>query len=329
MANIRSGGARRGNGTFFPVSPLMIFPDVMGTFSVFLRQGSDFVLYTRSGERFTERHRQSLHASGVGEIYVQAEDKPNFDLYVEQNLGRILANEDLPPTERSRVLYKAAEGVLEEVFDTRLPASARGKQFERVSGIVRQSLAFLSDERTLKAMAPFISHDYKTYTHSMHVFLYTTSLLADEGYSEEELYEIGLGAMLHDLGKARIPLAVLNKKGSLNDQERDLIRTHPLQGVAMCANLGISQLTFNCILFHHERVDGGGYPSGIKEEDIPLPVRAITLCDVYDALTSKRPYADAQTPFEALTTMRYDMKGHFDMEVFKRFVGMLSGANIT
>ncbi|MGE4553159.1 MAG: HD-GYP domain-containing protein [Desulfovibrionaceae bacterium] len=328
MFGNRGNGGGRGNGTFFPVSPLLLFPDVMGTFSVFLRQGKDFVLYTRSGERFSERHRQNLHASGVTEVYVQTEDKPDFDRYVEQNLGRVLDNEELTPSDRSRVLYTAAEDVLEEVFDTRLPAAARGRQVERIGGIVRQSLDFLADERTLKAMAPFIRHDYKTYTHSLHVFLYTVSLLIGEGYAGEELYEVGLGAMLHDLGKARIPLTVLNKKGTLNDQERDVIRTHPLQGVAMCANLEVSQLTFNCILFHHERMDGGGYPSGIGEDDIPVPVRAITLCDVYDALTSKRPYAEARTPFEALTVMRYDMKGHFDMAVFKRFVEMLSGADI-
>ena len=314
--------------SFFPVSPLMIFPEAMGTFSVFLRQGREFVLYTTSGERFTEEHRQTLYASGVEDIYVQTVEKADFDRYVEENLGRMLDNEDIPLHERSRVLTKATETVLNETFGKKLPATLNPEHFRRIGCIVRQSLRFLSDPRALKALGPFIAHDYKTYTHSMHVFLFTMSILNTYDMDEESLYECGLGAMLHDLGKTRIPLTILNKKGKLTPQERAVIETHPLQGVALCASLDISQTTFNCILFHHERMDGKGYPSGILAEDIPVPVRAITLADVYDALTSKRPYAEARTAFDALTLMRKEMTGFFDMEIFKRFVEILAGADL-
>ncbi len=314
--------------SFFPVSPLMIFPEAMGTFSVYLRQGSEFVLYTTSGQRFTEEHRQTLYQSGVEDIYVQTVEKPDFDQYVEDNLGRMLDNEDVPLHERCKILTKATENVLSETFGTKLPTTLNPEHFQRVGTIIRQSLRFLSDERALKALGPFISHDYRTYTHSMNVFLFTMSILNTYDMEEEELYQCGLGAMLHDIGKTRIPKEILNKKGKLTPQERTVIETHPLQGVALCASLDISQTTFNCILFHHERVDGNGYPSGIPAEDIPIPVRAISLADVYDALTSNRPYAKALPAFKALTLMRHEMMGFFDMEVFKRFVEILAGADL-
>lgn len=96
----------------------------------------------------------------------------------------------------------------------------------------------------------------------------------------------------------------------------------------MCAHLGISQPTFNCILFHHERLNGTGYPSGIGGDDIPVPVRVISLADAYDALTTIRPYSGAMTPFEALTVIRHDMEGQFDMDVYTRFIEVLSGADL-
>lgn len=322
-----SGGNRVSAG-YFPVSPLMLFPEAMGNFSVYLRQDGGFVLYTKAGETFTDAHRKRLHDMGVEDIYVESADKQDFDVYVAANLGRILQDDSLLPTERSRVFMDTAGGALQEALGTKLPQGLPPKLFRRMADIVDASLDFLSDSQGLKAMGPFISKDYQTYTHSLQVFLYTVSTLATYGVPRDELYEFGLGAMLHDLGKTKISNRILLKKGSLTQEERVIINTHPVQGVALCANLGISQATFNCILFHHERLNGMGYPSGLEGDDIPLAVRVLSLADAYDALTTARPYSGAMTAFEALTIIRHDMEGQFDMNVYKRFVEVLSGANL-
>ncbi len=324
--------ARKGDNNkkteFFPVSPLMLFPEAMGSFSVFLRQPEGHVLYTRAGETFTEGHRKRLHEMGVGKIFVESTDKHGFDEYVATNLGRILQDESIQIGERSNIFVEAAGATIKEALAEKLPGSLPPRVFRRMASVVRSSLDFLSDARALKAIGPFISNDYKTYTHSLHVFLFSVSTMVSFGLKTEELFEYGLGAMLHDIGKARIPRRVLNKRGSLDPAERELIETHPVQGVAMCANLGISQNTFNCILFHHERMDGSGYPSGIAGSEIPLAVRIIGMTDVYDAMTTKRPYAPAMKPFEALNIIRHDQGAQFDTEVYKRFVEVLSGADI-
>lgn len=314
--------------SFFPVSPLILVPEALGEFSVYLRQGDDFVLYARSGEKFTVGQRVKLFESGVGEVYVQTVEKPSFDRYVETNLGGILLDESLPLRERSRLFYESTAGVICDAFNEKLPPRLMEEKFRRIENVVRQSLDFLRDDRALKTIAPFISHDYKTYTHSLQVFVYALSLLSCFDVPEEEHYEYGLGAMLHDIGKTRIPLKVLNKRGALNPEERALVETHPVQGVALCAGLDISQKTFNCVLFHHERVDGAGYPSGIGGEDIPLAVKCISIADVFDALTSNRPYAPAMRAYDALILMRHEMIGAFDMGVYKRFIEMLSGAEM-
>ncbi len=314
--------------SYFPVSPMMLFPDALGNFSVYLWQGGDFVLYTRSGQRFTRRHRKILHNNGVKEVFVQSDEKSNFDTYLEENLGHILGNDSLPWEDRSKVFYEASSGVVEEVFRNKLPSALNEVYFKRVSSIVEDSIRFLASDHSLSAIAPFISHDYKTYTHCIHVFIFTVSILQTYDLSEKELIECGLGAILHDLGKTRIPKAILNKRGPLTRDERQIVQAHPLHGVSMCSMLPLSQNSINCILFHHEKLDGTGYPAGLSGDDIPLPVRAIAVADIYDALTTSRPYADSIPPYEALTLMRHDMRDGLDMDLFKRFVAVLGGADM-
>jgi HD-GYP domain-containing protein (c-di-GMP phosphodiesterase class II) len=314
--------------SFFPVSPLILVPEALGDFSVYLRQGREFVLYSRSGEKFTQHQRVKLFESGVDEVYVQTVEKPCFDEYLEENLGDILGDESLPVEERSRLFYDTSASVIRDAFNEKLPPRLVEEKFNRVRAVVRQSTAFFRDERALRTVAPFIHHDYKSYTHSLQVFVYSVSLLASFELDEEEMYEYGLGAMLHDIGKTRIPAKILNKRGALTREERTLVQTHSVQGVAMCAGLDITQRTFNSILFHHERMDGKGYPSGIGGEDIPLAVRCITIADIYDALTSNRPYAPAMRPYDALILMRNEMATAIDLEAYKRFIKLLSGANL-
>lgn len=306
----------------------MLFPEALGDFSVYLWQGGDFVLYTRSGQKFTPRHRQILHQNDVTEVYIESSEKPQYEQYIEKNLGSILLNEEVPIEVRSSVFYEASTVVMQDVFDSRLPTGLRARHFDKISDIVKSSIQFLASDKSLSAVAPFISHDYKTYTHCMHVFIYSVAVFQSYEMSDNEIFECGLGALLHDVGKAKIPHRILNKRGSLTQSEREIIKEHPIHGVSMCAHLPMTQNTINCILFHHEKLDGTGYPAGLKSDNIPMPVRIISLADVYDALTTERPYAAGMDPYAALTLMRHDMRDSLDMNVFKRFVAVLSGADM-
>lgn len=314
--------------SYFPVSPVMLFPEALGNFSVYLWQGGDFVLYTASGQKFTNRHRQALHQNGIEEVYVQGAERAEYEKYIECNLGRILLDETLPIDARSRIFFEASTMVMQDVFDRKLPSALRARHFDRIAEIVRNSIKFLAKDNSLSAVAPFISHDYKTYTHCMQVFVYSVALFHTYEMTEAEVFEYGLGALLHDVGKAKIPKRILNKRGPLTTAEREIVKEHPVHGVSMCAHLPMTQNTINCILFHHETLDGSGYPAGIMGDNVPVPVRIISLSDIYDALTTDRPYAEAMEPYEALSLIRNEMRENVDMGVFKRFVAVLSGAEI-
>lgn len=313
---------------YFAISPLMIFPRAFGRFRVYIRQAGRFVLYAAENEQFTPRHRQKLHDAGVTEVYIRGEQRPDFNRYIEKNLPYILVDTAIPVPERAKVLYTSAEAVVRDVFDNKLPRGIGKREYARIATLVEKSLEFLASNESLRCMAALASHDYSVHTHSMQVFVYTAAILQSMKADEETQIQAGIGAMLHDIGKVHIPCSILSKPGPLTPEERVVINTHPAKGLALCQDVTLTTTASQCILMHHERMDGSGYPGGLSGELIPPHVRALSVADVYDALTSARSYAPAMPPFQALRLMREEMPDHLDLDAFKRLVLILSDANL-
>lgn len=313
---------------YFAISPFMIFPESYGEFSIYVRKGKNYLLFTRKGEQFTERHKRALFENGVEEVFIRASQKHYYQDYLEQNLASVLKNETIPIQVRSHVFYHATTSSLQEMLQARLPSQLTSKLHQKLLKIVTASIKFMCTRDALKTIATLMSHDYQTYTHCTNVFIYSASILETYQMPDEEKIRIGLGALLHDIGKTLIPTQVLNKPGKLNNEEWDVVRGHPIKGMALCALIPLEQATVNCILFHHERCDGTGYPSGLAGDHIPLGAKIVSVADAYDAITSRRSYAEAVTPFKALSIMKEEMKDALDTDVFKRLVLVLSGADL-
>ena len=139
---------------------------------------------------------------------------------------------------------------------------------------------------------------------------------------EENLVrESGLAGLLHDLGKVGVPLKILNKPGKLTDDEFTTIKSHPGIGADILKDHSlISPMVLDVVLHHHEKMDGSGYPHGLKGEEISLFAKMGAVCDVYDAITSNRPYKKGWSPAESIRKMAEWSKGHFDEAIFQAFV---------
>ncbi|MFY8124009.1 MAG: HD-GYP domain-containing protein [Silanimonas sp.] len=164
------------------------------------------------------------------------------------------------------------------------------------------------------------NHDEYTYMHSVAVCALMVALARRLGLPEDQVRDAGAAGMLHDLGKAAMPLNVLNKPGALSDDEFKIMKAHPVRGYHMLVQSGSApEAVLDVALHHHEKFDGSGYPHNLKGDAIGLMARMGAVCDVYDAITSNRPYKKAWGPAESLQRM-VSWNGHFDELVLKAFI---------
>jgi HD-GYP domain-containing protein (c-di-GMP phosphodiesterase class II) len=166
------------------------------------------------------------------------------------------------------------------------------------------------------------SHDDYTFMHSVAVCTLMVVLSRRMGLSEPQVREAGLAGLLHDVGKAKIPLPVLNKPGKLSDEEFHLVKQHPRLGRDLLAEAGVTMgPALDVCLHHHEQPDGRGYPDGLSGADFSLQARMGAVCDVYDAITSNRPYKEAWLPADSIARMAgWTRAGKLDAEVFRAFI---------
>ncbi|MEY2689418.1 MAG: hypothetical protein RL375_3617, partial [Pseudomonadota bacterium] len=177
-----------------------------------------------------------------------------------------------------------------------------------------------SDPGALLSLVRLKSKDEYTYLHSVAVCTLMVALARTLKLPDAEVRKLGLAGMLHDMGKARIPLEVLNKPGRLTDAEFALMRRHPQWGHDLLVEGEVDcPVTLDVCLHHHEKIDGSGYPTAQAGKHLSLPARMGAICDVYDAVTSARAYKQAWDPGEAIRQMA-QWKGHFDPVLFQAFV---------
>jgi HD-GYP domain-containing protein (c-di-GMP phosphodiesterase class II) len=165
------------------------------------------------------------------------------------------------------------------------------------------------------------SDDY-TYMHSVAVCALMVALSRQLKLSAEDTREAGMAGLLHDLGKGAMPMEVLNKPGKLTPAEFDIMKRHPAVGHHMLLEgRGVGPIPMDVCLHHHEKVNGSGYPHALKGDEISLFAKMGAVCDVYDAITSNRPYKAGWDPAESVQKMaQWTREGHFDGTVFQAFV---------
>jgi len=183
------------------------------------------------------------------------------------------------------------------------------------ASVLRHPTALISLTRLRKA-------DEYTYIHSVSVCALMTAVARQLELPMEQVLLAGQAGLLHDVGKMRTPLEILNKPGKLTDAEFAVMQRHPEEGVALLQQWGAAPEVIDVCLHHHEKFDGSGYPRGLAGTQISLLSRIAAVCDVYDAISSTRPYKAAWSPAEAIRRMA-EWTGHFDPWVFQAFVKTL------
>ncbi|SDY61585.1 HD-GYP domain-containing protein [Tindallia californiensis] len=170
-------------------------------------------------------------------------------------------------------------------------------------------------------MAELMSSSLYTYTHSLNVAVLSVLTAQSLGLPPDKIKELGVGALLHDVGKIAIPDEILNKQGSLTEAEWKLMKTHPEEGYRMVKdNLSISAYTKAIIMSHHERVDGSGYPNGFSGDKVHLLTQIVSMADIFDAVTSDRCYRDRVPVYQAVEIIMAQVHKGYDEKVFRAFM---------
>lgn len=239
-----------------------------------------------------------------------------------------LAPEYLRPTtleaeraQAAKIIASSRKAVASMFQDIRM---GRAIEAEAVMPLVEEISASVSrNVHALISLVRLKTVDDYTYMHSVAVCALMAALAKELKMSDEEVRQAAYAGLMHDLGKASIPLDILNKPGALTDNEFDVIKQHPKMGYDMLIKASVSDpVTLDVCLHHHEKADGSGYPDRLNSDQISVFAKMSAICDVYDAVTSTRAYKPAWEPGIALKRMA-SWRGHFDPEIFKAFVKSL------
>jgi cyclic di-GMP phosphodiesterase len=202
--------------------------------------------------------------------------------------------------------------------------------FKRVRALINRPLTGEADRPSVKYL-DFVKvltdtldkKDSYTYGHSSRVNFYANLIAQNLDLHQEELEDLQIGALLHDIGKIGIENKVIFKEGKFDDRELQMARRHPEMGVELVAPIGLSPQVTSVIRHHHEFFDGTGYPDGLKGEAIPLLARIVSLAEVFDAMVSNRPYRKALTFAEAIKELKRCAGTQFDPKLVNILVKLI------
>ncbi len=257
-----------------------------------------------SGMELTEEYRRKLQVNGISDIYI--EDEISKDIRV-------------PEVVREEIVNEAKQMVKVMMKNPSIKTSIDGRQIMEV--VDKIIAGILANGDIIVNLSEIRSVDDYTFAHSVSVCILSLIIGIGLGYSGEKLRELGVGSILHDIGKVMVPQQILNKPFQLSSEEFEEIKKHTYYGYEILKNTnGISMTASYIALGHHERVDGSGYPYQLKDENIHKAARIVAVSDVYDALTSDRIYRKKLMPHEVVDYITSLGSHHFDQEVVDVFI---------
>ena len=306
---------------YMPIILESIRVDSVLDFDLYLNINNQLVLYRSANLPFTDRTLRKLIDNRVDRLYVAFENKGKYQRYIEQNLDKILADPKIQEDKKAGILYSTSTNLVKDVLNN----PTYGENIQRSKDLVEQTVGFiLQGQEAFHNLLKITSFDYYTYTHSVNVCTFAIALAQQMGMKDEQfLHELGMGALLHDVGKSKISDRILNKRTSLTPIEFEIMKKHPKWGVEILTETDMVETESHYpVLQHHERGDRRGYPSGLSLDEMHIYAKIVAVVDSFDAMTTERVYQRAMESFPALKIM-FSLKGAYDEQVMRAFVELM------
>lgn len=306
---------------FMSIPPGAIIPGSLPKFRIYvLSSQGQYILWAQEGNSVRPDQLVRLAERGLKEVFVDLDEAFKYEEYLEGHLGHILDHPGSSDGQKAEIFSKVSTNVVKGAFETSLGLGKMGPGvIQRTQAMIENALTFIAEAKSLQAVTKMIGHDYGTYEHATKVLWFTVAFLrdhqeilervqpdyqtSDESHRKETLRQCGVAALLHDIGKSFIPQEILNKDGPLDGVEWEIMKRHPLNSLAMLLDTDMPLFVKKAVLHHHEDFGGGGYPMNLEGMNITVLARVLRIMDVFDAMTSRRPYKEPVPPLKAAQIM--------------------------
>lgn len=304
---------------YFQIERSVLVPGTLVPFSIYSIEQLSFRPVAEASESSPVRIDNHI-VNAPGDLCIMTADVPRYNEY----LRTLSDGKNLPPEEATRVKALVTKENAKVIMKELLEDPRSGQAIKETGRVVNSMIDSILESRdTIYDLISLKQYDYYTYTHSVNVGVLSVGLGVAVNLPRPQIELLGMGAMLHDVGKSAIPGDILNKQGKLDDMEYMIIKTHVTEGEKILrSNPDVPPQAMPAALQHHEKLSGRGYPAGLKGTEINLFGRIVAIADCYDALTTKRPYKAPMTPFYALSIIAKET-GDYDQELLKVFIKML------
>lgn len=290
--------------------PLQAIP-----FDLFVAIGGRYVHYLRAGDKLQAEKIMNFEKKAPESFYIIASERGNYQKFVRSGL----MSDELSVKQKALIMRESTMVLVEELFERPDIETALSDARQ----VVEDFVAFMdSDDHAMANLIGLSSHDFYTYNHSLDVSIYSLGLGQAVGFRGNDLKELGLGGLFHDIGKRYIPLDIICKNGPLTDVEWAEMQKHPQYGLIILTEHESTENIKACAFEHHESLRGNGYPQGLQAQEIHSMARVVAVADTYDALTTKRSYNEPMRPTDAIELMGTKLAGKYDPDVMRAMVAI-------
>lgn len=309
--------------TFFP-APLASLSNETLEVDLYLvhGEGREPALYRGSGLPFTPHDAVRLAETGVKYVYIPLAQHGAYRRMLMSTTERLFADKGVAVKERGKIVRATCSKIIEDVL--MFPGWP-----EAVDAVEEISVCFTrwaeEAQHEFSYVLDMTAHDFYTTTHMVNVGVGCGMLAKELRPGDADFLKLVFeGGLLHDLGKRGVPEEILNKEGKLTDEEWAVLKVHPAKGYDELRDReGVSAVVLEMTRDHHEKLDGSGYPNGLKGDQISFHARLCGVVDIYDALTTARPYRGPIPPMKALSMMREEAGPKLDPDIFEAWEALV------
>ncbi len=298
----------------------LLLPDIELIFSLFIQRDLDYEPLLEALENSPAKPTPEILGC-ADNIVIKTTDIPLYEKHIQSLNGYSQPNEKTEKIKASLVKEKSKIMMRGVLLDPKNSDNIKkcSESVEEIANLI------LNNKEVFYSLISIKTHDYYTYIHSVNVAILSIGIGIASGLSSTETFNLGLGAMLHDIGKCNISPEILNKVGRLTATEYKIMKNHVIEGERILKEYEkVPEDAFTVVIQHHEKLSGKGYPSHLTGAKISKYGKITAITDCYDALTTPRPYKSSLTPFQALSILVNECED-YDSDLLRVFIKLIGG----